>query len=116
MRSMGASVRVGVGVLLAPLRLAWLPEVLLSSWCQFDLTRPDCQSKLTGVDVEELSVSISSDDPATGLRASLALHRLAERVEASHVASARAKGWSWQQIGDALGVTRQSVHTKYNKE
>ena len=29
---------------------------------------------------------------------------------------ARAKGWSWQQIGDALGITRQSVHTKYNKE
>ena len=26
------------------------------------------------------------------------------------------RGWSWQQIGDALGVTRQSVHTKYNKE
>jgi hypothetical protein len=24
------------------------------------------------------------------------------------------KGWSWKQIGDALGVTRQSVHTKYN--
>jgi hypothetical protein len=38
------------------------------------------------------------------------------RVEANHVASAREKGWSWQQIGDALGVTRQSVHTKYNKE
>jgi hypothetical protein len=46
----------------------------------------------------------------------LALHRLAERVEAHHVVSAREKGWSWQQIGDALGVTRQSVHTKYNKE
>jgi len=46
----------------------------------------------------------------------LALHRLAERVEANHVAAAREKGWSWQQIGDALGVTRQSVHTKYNKE
>jgi transcriptional regulator len=44
----------------------------------------------------------------------LALHRLAERVEAHHVASAREKGWSWQQIGDALGITRQSVHTKYN--
>ena len=51
-----------------------------------------------------------------GLRASLALHRLAERVEADHVRSAREKGWSWQQIGDALGVTRQSVHTKYNKD
>ena len=33
-----------------------------------------------------------------------------------HVVAAREKGWSWQQIGDALGVTRQSVHTKYNKE
>jgi len=84
--------------------------------CQFRLTRRGCQSKLTGVDIEELSVNLSSEDPAIGLRASLALHRLAERVEASHVAAAREKGWSWQQIGDALGVTRQSVHTKYNKE
>jgi hypothetical protein len=66
--------------------------------------------------IENLSAEASSDDPAVGLRASLALHRLAERVEASHVASARDKGWSWQQIGDALGVTRQSVHAKYNKE
>ncbi len=68
------------------------------------------------MDVEDLNLPLSSDDPAVGLRASLALHRLAERVEAHHVAAARAKGWSWQQIGDALGITRQSVHTKYNKE
>jgi hypothetical protein len=68
------------------------------------------------MDIEKLGVQLSSDDPATGLRTSLALHRLAERVEATHVASAREQGWSWQQIGDALGVTRQSVHTKYNKE
>jgi hypothetical protein len=91
------------------LRCAGLP-------CQFRLTHHACQSKLTRMDFEELSASLSSDDPATGLRASLALRRLAERVEANHVASARQKGWSWQQIGDALGVTRQSVHTKYNKE
>jgi len=84
--------------------------------CQFRLTHRKCQSKLTAVDIEELGVNLSSDDPAIGLRASLALHRLAERVEANQVASAREKGWSWQQIGDALGVTRQSVHTKYNKE
>ncbi|MGD1014614.1 MAG: hypothetical protein ABR963_09545 [Acidimicrobiales bacterium] len=68
------------------------------------------------MDNEELSAKLASGDPAIGLRASLALHRLAERVEAKHVASARKMGWSWQQIGDALGVTRQSVHTKYNKE
>jgi hypothetical protein len=75
-----------------------------------------CQSILTAVDIEELSADLTSDDPAVGLRASLALHRLAERVEAKHVASARRSGWSWQQIGDALGITRQSVHTKYSKE
>jgi hypothetical protein len=68
------------------------------------------------MDVEEFQASLSSEDPAIGLRASLALHRLAERVEANQVAAAREKGWSWQQIGDALGVTRQSVHTKYNKD
>ena len=68
------------------------------------------------MDLAELSVNLSSDDPAVGLRASLALHRLAERVEARQVQAARTMGWSWQQIGDALGVTRQSVHTKYNKE
>jgi hypothetical protein len=84
--------------------------------CQFRLTPAVCQFKLTSMDIEKISVGLSSDDPAIGLRASLALHRLAERVEAHHVASARDKGWSWQQIGDALGVTRQSVHTKYNKE
>jgi hypothetical protein len=65
---------------------------------------------------EDIASAIRSDDPSVGLRAALALRRLAERVEAQHVASAREKGWSWQQIGDALGVTRQSVHTKYNKE
>ena len=84
--------------------------------CQFRLTCEDCQSILTAMDIEKLNVNLSSDDPAVGLRASLALHRLAERVEANQVAAAREKGWSWQQIGDALGVTRQSVHTKYNKE
>lgn len=68
------------------------------------------------MDADDLSANLSTDDPAIGLRASLALHRLAERVEARHVASAREMGWSWQQIGDALGVTRQSVHQKYSKE
>jgi hypothetical protein len=68
------------------------------------------------MNLDGLRVNLSSDDPGIGLRASMALRRLAERVEANQVASAREKGWSWQQIGDALGVTRQSVHAKYNKE
>jgi hypothetical protein len=55
------------------------------------------------------------DDPAVGLRAVGALHRLAEQVEARSVGLARDRGWSWEQIGDALGVSRQSVHAKYGK-
>lgn len=84
--------------------------------CQFGLTSNRCQSRLTPVNVPEDGENVLADDPEVGLRASLALHRLAERVEASHVSAAREAGWSWQQIGDALGVTRQSVHTKYGKE
>ena len=59
---------------------------------------------------------LQTADPATGLRAAGALRRLAERVEALHVEEARRAGWSWEQIGDALGVTRQSVHAKYGKQ
>lgn len=68
------------------------------------------------MDLDEITEAIGSEDPAQGLRAALALHRIAERVEAHQVTVARGHGWSWQQIGDALGITRQSVHTKYNKE
>jgi hypothetical protein len=66
--------------------------------------------------INELVTATTSDDPVIGLRAALALRRLAERVEANQVAVARSNGWSWQQIGDALGVTRQSVHAKHGKE
>jgi hypothetical protein len=72
------------------------------------------QASLTGVSSELIS-GITSDDPALGLRAAVALRRLADRVEATHVTAARHQGWSWQQIGDALGVTRQSVHEKHGR-
>ncbi len=68
------------------------------------------------MDSSAISENASSSDPAVGLRASVALHRLAERVENANVIAARQRGWSWQQIGDALGVTRQSVHIKYGKD
>lgn len=56
-----------------------------------------------------------SADPAVGLRAVRALQRLQERLEAIHVANAREQGWSWQAIANALGVSRQAVHQKYNR-
>ncbi len=68
------------------------------------------------MNVEDLAAAAQARDPGSGLRAAVALRRLAERVEASHVVAARAQGWSWQQIGDSLGITRQSVHAKYRKD
>jgi hypothetical protein len=67
------------------------------------------------MEAAELAERIRSNDPAVGLRAVGALHRLAEQVEATSVAFARERGWSWEQIGDALGVSRQSLHTKYGR-
>ncbi|MGA8156931.1 MAG: hypothetical protein WB822_12145 [Rhodoplanes sp.] len=66
--------------------------------------------------LNELLESIESVDPATGLRAAAALHRLAEKVEEKHVKLARRQGWSWELIGDALGVSRQSAHKKHAKK
>lgn len=74
-----------------------------------------CQSKLTMMEGSELADRIRANDPALGLRAVGALHRLAEQVEAISVALARERGWSWEEIGDALGVSRQSVHAKYGR-
>ena len=68
------------------------------------------------MNMEELGERIRSQDPAVALRAVGALHRLAEQVESAAVAVAREQGWSWEQIGDALGMSRQSVHAKYGKE
>lgn len=63
---------------------------------------------------EMVSVADGSD-PVLALRAVVALRRLADRLEAQQVAAARRAGWSWQQIGDALGVSRQAVHKKYGR-
>ena len=68
------------------------------------------------MNVGELGKRIRTQDPAVTLRAVGALHRLAEQVEAVAVAAAREQGWSWEQIGDALGMSRQSVHAKYGKK
>lgn len=67
------------------------------------------------MDVDEIAERVRTGDPATGLRAVGALHRLAEQVEAASVQLARDQGWTWEQIGDALGMSRQSVHAKYGR-
>lgn len=69
---------------------------------------------------EDLVRVATGSDPSRGLAAVAALRRLVERVEALHVRRARSQGWSWQEIADELGVSRQAVHKKHavfeNKE
>lgn len=62
-----------------------------------------------------LTTAIGEDGPSAGLRAALILRRMAGRLEAKHVNEARRVGWTWAEIGDAFGVTRQAVHKKYRK-
>jgi hypothetical protein len=59
--------------------------------------------------------SAAGDDPGSGLRAVSSLRELADRLEALQVSRARDLGWSWQEVADALGVTRQAVHKKYRR-
>lgn len=55
----------------------------------------------------------SPDEPAEALASVVALRRLAERLERAAVAAAIDQGWSWAQVADALGVTRQAAHKKH---
>jgi hypothetical protein len=52
-------------------------------------------------------------DPGDALAAVVALRRLADRLEDAAVEQAMRAGWSWPQVAEALGVTRQAVHKKH---
>jgi len=65
------------------------------------------------VGVGAVAGEATSGEPAEGLRAVAALRRLADKLEVLHVRRARALGWSWQEIADQMGVTRQTVHKKH---
>ena len=63
----------------------------------------------------QLATQLSSEDPAVGLHAVASLRALLASLEQLQVENARAKGWSWQQIATALGVSRQSAHEKHGR-
>jgi hypothetical protein len=52
-------------------------------------------------------------DPADALAGVAALRRLADQLEDLAVERAMRAGWSWPQVAEALGVTRQAVHKKH---
>ena len=61
----------------------------------------------------ELADATASRDPAVGLAAVASLRALLESLEALQVGNARVQGWSWQQIAEVLGVSKQAVHKKH---
>jgi hypothetical protein len=54
-----------------------------------------------------------ADEPAEALAAVVALRRLADGLERAAVRRAMEAGWSWAQVADALGVTRQAAHKRH---
>ncbi|WP_284532203.1 helix-turn-helix domain-containing protein [Nocardioides sp. T2.26MG-1] len=66
-------------------------------------------------DAAATATAATDADPRVGLRAVRALRRLVEHLEATQVRRARAAGWSWQEIAEVLGVSRQAVHKKHGR-
>ena len=64
-------------------------------------------------DTAQVASAASSKDPSVGLRAVRSLRALVERLEVLQVQNARGAGWTWEQIAQQLGVTRQAVHKKH---
>lgn len=67
-------------------------------------------------DVRTLIGAATGDDPSAALRAVAALRRLTERLERDLVVRARVSGWSWREIGAALGVSGQAAHKKHRQD
>ena len=62
---------------------------------------------------DELVALARGCDPEAGLVAVAMLRRIVEEAEAVQVDRARSWGWSWEEIGRALGVSRQAAHHKH---
>jgi len=55
------------------------------------------------------------EDPRGGLEAVVALRRTLEALEAAQVENAIVAGFTWAQIAEVLGVSKQAVHKKHAK-
>ena len=55
----------------------------------------------------------SPEEPSAAFAAVIGLRRLADRMEREAVEGAVDSGWTWRQIAQALGVTRQAAHKRH---
>lgn len=61
------------------------------------------------------TVQATSEQLADLLRDVQRVVELANDARDLAVGSAREHGWSWQQVGDAFGITRQSAHERFGR-
>lgn len=54
-----------------------------------------------------------AQDPGVGLSSISRLRRILDEAEMEQMERAKEQGWSWQDIGAALGITRQAAHHRY---
>ena len=54
-----------------------------------------------------------TSDPENALAAVVSLRNLADKLEKQAVLEAVKQGWTWAQIAQTLGVSRQAAHKKY---
>jgi hypothetical protein len=87
-----------------------VPPRMTTTEQQLMLTKPQLSTTVAYMSVVEIA---SPHDPADGLAAVAALRRLADQMENAEVERAMRAGWSWPQVAEALGVTRQAVHKKH---
>lgn len=52
------------------------------------------------------------DDPESALASVVALRQLADGLELRAVRAALRKGWSWTQIAQCLGISKQAAHKR----
>lgn len=62
---------------------------------------------------DELVALARGADPEAGLAAITRLRHIIDEAEAVQVERARGQGWSWEDIGRVLGVSRQAAHHKH---
>ena len=101
--------------------LAGQERIIAQHGRQGTLTAPLSSGRLDDVaekalhdqELQQTTADAVAPDPAVGLRAVAALRHLLENLERLQVDSARGKGWSWRQIAEALGVSKQAVHEKH---
>jgi len=55
----------------------------------------------------------SHKEPEKALAAVVSLRLLADKLEKKAVNEAIKQGWSWTQVADSLGISKQAAHKKF---